>query len=349
MPAAGADSVRIGLTAVILAVTEEVPRVLVVRRMRHDLASAAQRMAHDRNSDSLSALPFGPFDPVTHRTLETGLRQWVEDQTGLDLRYVEQLYTFGNRFRDTREIMGGSRLVSVAYLALTHETAVSGSGEARWADWYGYLPWEDWREGPPAVIDTIIRPALLRWLQADANPARRQEREQRIDICFGLQAGTPRDHTRTLERYELLYEAGLVPEAHSDVRDHAGADHSFAPDSRVIAERMGPAMALDNRRILASALGRIRGKLAYRPVVFELLPEAFTLLQVQRVVEALAGVRLHKQNFRRMLTTGELVEPTGQTHAGGRGRPAELYRFRRDVVRERRTAGVGLPTTRAAE
>lgn len=343
-----AHSIRIGLTAVILAVTEEVPRVLVVRRMQHDLAGPAQR-AGSEGGAALAALPFGPFDPVEHRTLELGLRQWVQEQTGLGLRYVEQLYTFGNRYRDTREIMGGSRLVSVAYLALTHETAVAGSGEARWADWYGYLPWEDHRDGSPRLIDDTIRPALLHWLAESRSTAQAEDREQRIDICFGLDASTSCDHTRTLDRYELLYEAGLVPEAHSDIRDDAYGDHGFAADSKDVAARLGPAMALDNRRILATALGRIRGKLAYRPVVFELLPETFTLLQVQRVVEALAGMRLHKQNFRRMLMAGELVEPTGQTDSSGRGRPAELYRFRREVIRERRTAGIGLPTARAAE
>jgi hypothetical protein len=71
-------------------------------------------------------------------------------------------------------------------------------------------------------------------------------------------------------------------------------------------------MALDHRRILATALGRLRGKLKYRPVVFELLPPTFTLFQLQRVVEALAGVRLHKQNLRRLVETGGLVESTGQ-------------------------------------
>ena len=49
------------------------------------------------------SLPFGPFDPQQHRTLESGLRDWVEQQTGLPLRYVEQLYTFGDRYRDHGE------------------------------------------------------------------------------------------------------------------------------------------------------------------------------------------------------------------------------------------------------
>jgi hypothetical protein len=102
-------------------------------------------------------------------------------------------------------------------------------------------------------------------------------------------------------------------------------------------------MALDHRRILATALGRLRGKLNYRPVVFELLPEEFTLLQLQGVVEALAGLRLHKQNFRRLVERAGLVEGTGRHESSPRGRPAELFRFRREVLRERPAPGVGLP------
>ncbi len=105
-------------------------------------------------------------------------------------------------------------------------------------------------------------------------------------------------------------------------------------------------MALDHRRILATALGRLRGKLKYRPVVFELLPPEFTLLQLQRVVEALAGVPLHKQNFRRLMETGGLVDGTGHYLAETGGRPAELFSFRREVLRERPAPGVGLPATR---
>ncbi len=98
-----------------------------------------------------------------------------------------------------------------------------------------------------------------------------------------------------------------------------------------------------HRRILATALGRLRGKIKYRPVVFELLPPTFTLWQLQRVVESLAGKPLHKQNFRRLLERGGLVEGTGQYDLSTGGRPAELFRFRRDVLRERAAPGVGLP------
>ena len=114
--------VAIGLNAVIVAVTHEVPRILtVVRRTESGLEEA---------------LPFGPLEPETDRTLDRGLRRWVHDQTGLEVGYVEQLYTFGDRNRDPREAHGGPRVVSVAYLALVHESEVSGSQQARWRGWY---------------------------------------------------------------------------------------------------------------------------------------------------------------------------------------------------------------------
>ena len=120
-----------------------------------------------------------------------------------------------------------------------------------------------------------------------------------------------------LERYELLYEAGLVPEA--------GAAAQAGRRSR--ARR---ADALDHRRILATGIARLRAKIKYRPVVFELMPPAFTLLQLQRAVEALAGVRLHKQNFRRLVEQQGLVEETGACSTETGGRPAKLFRFRRE-------------------
>ena len=336
----------LGLTAVIVAVTQESPRVLVVRRTSGGPAAPAKR------GEAPEALPFGPFDPERHRTLELGLWQWVEDQTGLDLRYVEQLYTFGNQYRDPRELRGGPRAVSVAYLALTHEAEVAGRGDARWRPLYGFLPWEDWRDGPPEQVEKAIRPRLRRWIRQAPDRGTRREREERVSICFGLDAGG-HDCVRTLERYELLYEAGLVPEAHRDREDLEQAQGTtapaFPPDCKDAARLLGPPLALDNRRSLAAALGRVRGKLAYRPVVFELLPSEFTLFRLQRVVEALAGMRLHKQNFRRMVMTGELVEATGRLDSTGPGRPAELYRFRRSVLRERGAVGIGLPSLRAAE
>ena len=100
------------------------------------------------------------------------------------------------------------------------------------------------------------------------------------------------------------------------------------------------ATVLDHRRILATALGRLRGKLKYRPVVFELLPPEFTLYDLQQTVEAISGTLLHKQNFRRLVEKGRLVEGTGNVSTETGGRPARLYRFRREVVLERPAPGL---------
>lgn len=331
----------LGLSAVTVAVTNEVPRVLAVRRMTHELATPVQRGGLPVGGESALALPFGPFQPEQHRTLELGLRLWVEELTGLKLRYVEQLYTFGDRFRDPRETAGGPRVVSVGYLALVHEAPLTGTGEAEWCDWYDFFPWEDWRKGRPPVIEGIVRPRLDAWVFQAADDWERRARAGRVALCFGLDEQW--DIERTLDRYELLYEARLIPEAAQD-----GCLAAPQPVDAEAARFLGRPMALDNRRILATAMGRLRGKLRYRPLVFDLLAPSFTLLQLQRVVEALSGKRLHKQNFRRLLQAGGLVEPTGQLEATGRGRPAELFRFRREVLHERVAPGVGIPTVRVS-
>jgi len=138
-----------------------------------------------------------------------------------------------------------------------------------------------------------------------------------------------------LQRYELLFEAGLVPEA---ARRHPDAAAAPLP---------GEPMRHDHRRILATGIARLRAKIKYRPVVFELMPAQFTLLQLQLAVEALAGRGLHKQNFRRLIEQQALVEETGEMATGTAGRPAKLFRFRRDVLLERAIAGSKLPLSRA--
>ena len=197
-------------------------------------------------------------------------------------------------------------------------------------------------DGRPAVITRFLSPRLREWASAAA-PTRSLRRD-RVEIAFGL-GGAHWDEERVLDRYELLYEAGLLREARRE-GDQAGGGASArgrgAKSSASDAARLGRSMVLDHRRIVATALGRLRGKLKYRPLVFELLPPAFTLLQLQRVVEALAGIRLHKQNFRRLVETAGLVEGTGKVDTRTGGRPAELFAFRREVLRERPAPGVGL-------
>jgi hypothetical protein len=327
-----AGQVVIGLNAVILTVADDAPRVLTVRRAGHALATDAQR-AKEGDLQTV-ALPFGPFDPQRHRTIEEGLRGWVTEQTGIEVGYAEQLYTFGNRYRDPLELAGGPRVVSVGYMGLVPDTRLSGTGEAAWTDVYRFFPWEDRRGGAPTLLNDL-RARLALWVKSAPDTPARHHRRDRVAQTFGGD-GAPWDAVRVLERYELLYEAGLAAEAGRDTLLRAGKT------PQVEQNPYGVPMAFDHRRILATALGRVRGKLTYRPVVFELVPPQFTLLQLQRVAEALSGVALHKQNFRRLVVTGGLVEETGTYAPQGRGRPAELYSFRRDVLREATRPGLGL-------
>ena len=257
----------INVTAVIVAVTNDVPRVLIID----------QNLTHEGhpspNNDDVwpesgqYALPNGPFEPEHHAGLESCLRRWVEAQTGLDLYYVEQLYTFGNRYRDPDEIAGGPRVVSVAYIALTHEDTVDEEN-AKWRDWYSFLPWEDWRPERPAVIADKIEPALRRWVKQAQSPRLRKQRQERVNVTFGQSTATDMDSVLSLERFELLYEADIVSEAIRDERAASGKLKASLDAAMLPAfDGMGIQLASDDRRILATALGRLRGKLAYRPVV----------------------------------------------------------------------------------
>ena len=323
----------IGLSAVVIAVTAGEPRVLTVGRPTEPAGGSAK--PGKPAGGGLPALPSGPFDPARHRTLELGLRGWVGEQTSLPLGYVEQLYTFADLGREGATLDPAARVVSIGYLALTREAEPSGESGAQWQNWYGYFPWEDGRGGRPSMVAHAIEPQLRAWAASTRNSGEREGREQRVRTTFGL-APARWDEERVLERYELLYEAGLVVEARRD--------RGLAPDP--VTPLLGEAMAMDHRRILATAMSRLRGKLKYRPVVFELMPPTFTLLQLQQSVEALAGMALHKQNFRRLVEQGGLVERTGEWERGTGGRPAERFRFRREVLVERPAPGVRLPIPR---
>ena len=87
------------------------------------------------------------------------------------------------------------------------------------------------------------------------------------------------------------------------------------------------ALAFDHARIIGAAVQRIRGKLNYAPIGFELLPERFTLLDLQRIHEAVLGRKLNKDSFRRKMLASGLIEDTHQRQTGTSFRPAALYRF----------------------
>jgi len=307
--------VTVGLTAAIVAVQGDEPSILTT------------------GAGDTAALPSGPFDPLSHRTFEIGLRGWVAEQTGAPLGYVEQLYTFGDRGRHMRAGDRDPHVVSVGYLALTRIGESDAGAPRPWRSWYEFFPWEDWRQGRPAAIEEVILPGLAGWVAEapDAVSPSGLTRRVRADLLF-------RPHLRefneenVLERYELLYEAGLVAESLRDGRAAAARRGTLAP--------LGAPMRHDHRRILATAMSRLRAKMKYRPVIFELMPEVFTLTELQRAVEAIAGRHLHKQNFRRLVEASAIVEPTGQMSTRTGGRPAALFQFRRVVLQERPAPGL---------
>lgn len=307
------------LVAVVIGVDDDVPVVLATD----------------------DALPHGPLEPA-HRSLQAGVRAWVAEQSAVQLGYVEQLYTFADagrlpgeatspepassdqspsaetvapgRTAAPHEAVTAGRTVAISYLGLTRATS-----RAQWMSIYSLFPWED-RRGADAALDDSLAAALQAWAGVDA------EARARVAYTFGLD-GEPWQPDLVLQRYELLWEAGLVAES-------VGSAHPAT----------GRPMVHDHRRILATGLARLRSTLQYRPLIFELLPEEFTLGHLQATVEALAGRQVHKPNFRRLvLQQAELVEPTGRTSKETGGRPARLYSYRRAVHAERRHVGTKLP------
>ncbi len=294
------------LAAVLLAVSNQEAKVLTV--------------------DEGGVLPSGPLTPL-HSSLQAGVRAWVKRQTAQPLGYIEQLYTFIDPHRGAKE---GDFLIYISYLGLVREALEEQNSSAKWVDWYHFFPWEDHRQGRPEWIDQILLPLFDEWAKKGEESVR-DVRQKRISLLWGRDGFTWNEEA-ILQRYELMYEVGLIPESlHYSQRRPLSTDYT------------GPLMRHDHRRVLASGIARLRAKIKYRPVIFELMPPTFTLLQLQQCMEAIGGVLLHKPNFRRMIMNQSLIEETGELDTTGVGRPAKLYRFREELMLERALTGSKLP------
>ncbi len=102
-----------------------------------------------------------------------------------------------------------------------------------------------------------------------------------------------------------------------------GGVKTYGPDGKKLP------LAFDHDEILGATVLRLRGKLDYAPIGFELLPRLFTLRQLQAVHQAVLGRAVNKDSFRRRMLASGLVSPTGKREEGVLHRPAELYRFAR--------------------
>ncbi|MCS7067681.1 MAG: NUDIX domain-containing protein [Meiothermus sp.] len=157
-------------------------------------------------------------------------------------------------------------------------------------------------------------PIYLEQLYTFGHP-QRDPRMRVISVAY--YALVEASHIREVGEETALFKLRVPPGADSvEIFDHKHKKYS---------------LAFDHAEILAVAVRRIRGKLGYTPIGFELLPERFTLRQLQNVHETILQTKLNKDSFRRKMLASGMLEPTGELERGVGFRPAELYRFRREA------------------
>src|SRR5215468_8995791 len=133
---------------------------------------------------------------------------------------------------------------------------------------------------------------------------------------FGALDRDPRERVASVAYFALVKLSAHAAKAATDA-----ANAKWFPVARV------PRLAFDHRDILAIAIERLKGKVRYQPIGFELLPPKFTLSQLQHLYEAVLGTDLDKRNFRKKVLSFGLLVPLQETQMIGRHRPAQLFRF----------------------
>lgn len=285
--------VEIILNAVIVIIIDNNPAILRL--------SGSSDIAAD-------ALPSGKFLPDKHNSLDDSFLNLATTQTGMELENCTQLYAISNNH-------DSSKSISINYLAQTtieksNRGDLSNFG-AQWKNIYSFVPWEDWRNGRPEILDETILPAVREW-----NNSEGAYQASGADQIFGI-GNFNWNPALAAKRFELMLEAGLLEESVSE---------GYCKTRRINVP-LGNAMKNGNRITLATALDHMRNPLKYMPVLPGLMNEDFTLTQLQQCTENISGQILHKQNFRRQIDNMKLVIPTGQTQKVTGGRPAAMYRF----------------------
>lgn len=174
-------------------------------------------------------------------------------------------------------------------------------------------------------MDESLEDAAYRELQEETGVARDAVYLEQL-YTFGEPDRDPRMRIITVA-YFALVGADKIPKLHAS---------DDAADARWFSAYNPPPLAFDHGDILAYAITRLRYKLEYSAVGFQLLPETFTLRELQQAYEIVLGEKLDKRNFRSKLRKADVVEPTPHFRDSG-GRPARLYRFKADAVAEVKT------------
>jgi len=147
-------------------------------------------------------------------------------------------------------------------------------------------------------------------------------------FTYGEIGRDPRDRIISVAYFALVNLAGKVLNASTDAADAAW----FALDEL-------PALAFDHDRIINDAYDRLKGKLRYKPIGFELLPPLFSLSDLQKLYEIILGVSFDKRNFRKKLQKLDVLEETDQIQKDVKHRAAKLYQFDHVRYLERENAG----------
>ena len=145
---------------------------------------------------------------------------------------------------------------------------------------------------------------------------------------FGTVERDPRERVVSVAYYALVKLTAHDTRAATDA-----ANARWFPISKV------PKLAFDHADILATALARLKGKVRYQPIGFELLPPKFTLSQLQHLYEAVLATALDKRNFRKKVLSFGLLVPLKETQMTGRHRPAQLFRFDADKYEKLKKKG----------
>jgi 8-oxo-dGTP diphosphatase len=169
-------------------------------------------------------------------------------------------------------------------------------------------------------MDESLRDAALRELEEETS-VRDVYLEQLY--TFGDPGRDPRGRVVSVAWYALV-----APDAHAPIAASDAADARWHPIDAL------PELAFDHGRILQTARDRLRAKVRYAPVGFELLPERFTLGELQSLYEAVLGTPIDKRNFRKKIRRLDILEPLDEVQQGVAHRPSRLYAFRRDKVAE---------------
>jgi hypothetical protein len=290
----------------------------------------------DEGTTNEARFPSVAFDPGAHDCLDLGVRDWLHENTGLELGKLEQVHT-ARRSGAGSGIGESCSALSIGFLGLVPPQQRTQVTRGTWRRCLDFMPWEDRRRRGGLTGHERVGQFLLSRLHAAtlAGEQSLERQSRRIRSAFGLDS-TPWDEAATLERCALVQNS--VPYT----SEPGGLPYV---EGMTLETIMPPRMVVDHLQILASAIGRLRTRLRVRPIAMDLVPPVFTLLDLQRSAEAILGPSLHKQNFRRYVEGAGVIEATGTMRQQTGGRPAQLFRFRREGMSERRLASRRLAAT----